>query len=134
MIDCYTATVQDLQVALETNEITSVGIVEQCLAQIHTHNTTGRNLHAIISAPSFAKATAIAAVLDNERRNGITRSPLHGIPIIIKVSRLLLSSFTELFLISAGQHPDFIGIRHGHNRWIGIPCWCQIFSKCFHGR
>lgn len=85
MVNFLTANVQTLQAALEHGKTNSVEIVEQCLQHIEAHNKKGRSLHAIISVPSSAKVTAIAAVLDNERRNGLSRGPLHGIPIIIKV-------------------------------------------------
>lgn len=71
--------------ALDKNELTSVEIIDQCMTQIQAHNTQGRNLRAIISTPSLAQLKAVAAALDNERKAGNIRSPLHGIPIVIKV-------------------------------------------------
>lgn len=116
MLSCNTATVQELQVALDQGAITSVALVEQCLNQINHHNHDGRQLHAIISTPTHAKLVAIAASLDNERKNGDTRSPLHGIPIIIKVS--CFSTISILVLTYPGQHLDRLGAWYGYHGWL----------------
>lgn len=111
IIPCL-ATVQELQRALDKAKTTSVELVEQCLKHIEAHNHQGRNLHAIISVPSFAKATAIAAVLDNERRNGLTRGILHGIPIVINDN---IMTSADLGMDTTGGSIALVGAKSSHN-------------------
>jgi amidase len=79
-----TATATELQELLIAGELTSVQIIETYLAQIGKHNHTGAHLNAIISVAPRKLALQRAAMLDQERRDGKVRSPLHGIPIIVK--------------------------------------------------
>lgn len=99
MVNPYTATVQEIQTALGKGLTSSVQLVEQCLEQIEAHNLKGRSLHAIISVPPHDKVTAVAAALDNERKQGSVRGPLHGIPFIVKVFNHLLSSLHVTYRI-----------------------------------
>ncbi|MCJ1435812.1 hypothetical protein MMC27_005187 [Xylographa pallens] len=82
--DPLTATAVDLRAALANGHLTSVQIVTQYLAQIQTHNRSGLALRAIISPAPLALALTHARALDRERAAGKTRSPLHGIPLIVK--------------------------------------------------
>jgi amidase len=65
---------------LQEGSISSVQIVEEYRKQIEKYN---KKLRAIICMPS--NLTDIAQVLDDERKRGQIRGPLHGIPIILKV-------------------------------------------------
>ncbi|PWY83399.1 amidase [Aspergillus heteromorphus CBS 117.55] len=78
-----TATATQLTRLLQQGHTTSVAIVQAYLAQIDQHNRTGLQLHALISL-NPAIALAQAADRDRERSQGRIRSPLHGIPIIVK--------------------------------------------------
>lgn len=75
----YSATLEELTSGLESGCFTSVDLVRAYLMRIAEVNDT---LHAVIELNP--DALFIAAGLDAERSNGKTRSPLHGIPMLIK--------------------------------------------------
>jgi Asp-tRNA(Asn)/Glu-tRNA(Gln) amidotransferase A subunit family amidase len=64
--------------------LTSVALVKHYLSTIAEHNHQGHNIRAIIEVNP--DALAIAAALDRERTQGITRGPLHGMPVVIKAN------------------------------------------------
>lgn len=78
-----TTTAEFLQHALETGSLTSVEIVTAYIAQIEAHNHQGLCLRAIVST-SPTRSLDAARILDSERAQGNLRSPLHGIPIVLK--------------------------------------------------
>ncbi|CAE6506469.1 unnamed protein product, partial [Rhizoctonia solani] len=80
--DLYEATIQDLQSGLDANEYSSVDLVTAYLARIDEVNTQGANLRAVLETNRHALEQA--AALDLERRTKGKRSPLHGIPILLK--------------------------------------------------
>jgi amidase len=81
--DVLTTTASDLQSLLQDGELTSVEIVDTYQRHIEQYNAS---LHPIITInPHLA---AVARSLDDERRRGKCRGPLHGIPIIVKVCLL----------------------------------------------
>jgi len=82
-----TAEAHELQVQLEAGELTSVDLVKLFLSQIRKHNHEGLRLNAVLSVCPEESAVAQAARLDQERRDGRLRSKLHGIPVIVKVSK-----------------------------------------------
>ncbi|PYI09724.1 amidase [Aspergillus sclerotiicarbonarius CBS 121057] len=82
-VNVLTATATQLGQLLQTGSITSVDLVEAYLAQINKHNHAGLGLRALISVNPDT-ALAQAADRDRERAQGRVRSPLHGIPIIVK--------------------------------------------------
>lgn len=75
-----TATASGLQELLTGGKIDSVSIVNACLRQIEQHD--GYLKAILATAPGALDA---ARALDEERRDGWIRGPLHGIPILIKV-------------------------------------------------
>ncbi|KAM0801933.1 amidase signature domain-containing protein [Usnea florida] len=80
-LDLLVATAGDLQRGLSSGQLTSVELVDACLAQIENHDGY---FHAIISKPPRATLVEQAKKLDEERRNKAIRGKLHGIPILIK--------------------------------------------------
>jgi len=78
--DVLSATACDLQRLLQEGSITSVQIVEEYRKQIEKYND---KLRAIICIPP--NLTETAQTLDDERKHGKVRGPMHGIPIIVKV-------------------------------------------------
>lgn len=82
MFDPLVTTATELRQRLEDGKITSVQIVQEYLAQIDRYNS---KLNAFISIAPRDKVIRAAAALDQERRCGIIKSPLHGIPIVLKV-------------------------------------------------
>ncbi|KAL6699633.1 amidase signature domain-containing protein [Trichoderma pleuroticola] len=79
--DILTATADDLQQELSSGGITSKQLVKIYLSQIERHNDY---LKAVISTAPEPLLLERAAILDDERQSGKLRSPLHGIPILIK--------------------------------------------------
>jgi amidase len=84
-VDVLTATASDLQEALSRRAITSTQIIETYLDQIGRHNHAGLKLHAVISTAPRENVLNLAKQLDEERERGTIRSPLNGIPILVKV-------------------------------------------------
>jgi amidase len=73
------ATIPQLQVAMASGALTSVGLTMGYINRIQSLNPT---LHAVIEVNP--NALAIAASLDNERSAGHVRGALHGIPLLVK--------------------------------------------------
>jgi amidase len=73
------ATIADLQAAMSSGALTSRELTIAYLDRIAALNPL---LHAVIEVNP--NALSIAAGLDNERRRGATRGPLHGIPVLVK--------------------------------------------------
>lgn len=80
--DPLTTNATDLQRQLQTEKITSVQIVHEYLAQIDCHES---DLNAFISIAPREILLHTAERLDEERQMERVRSPLHGIPIVLKV-------------------------------------------------
>lgn len=75
----FDATIPELQKLMASGKLTSRELTQSYLARISRLNPL---LHAVIETNPQAVSTA--ARLDNERRWGRVRGPLHGIPIIVK--------------------------------------------------
>jgi amidase len=73
------ATIPELQAAMASGEVSSKDLVKGYLDRIQSLNPL---LHAVIE--TNPNAISIAQHLDNERRRGQIRGPLHGIPILVK--------------------------------------------------
>ncbi len=73
------ATIPQLQAMMASGQITSRELTKGYLQRIDNLNPL---LHAVIE--TNPQAVSIAAGLDNERRAGYVRGPLHGIPVIVK--------------------------------------------------
>jgi amidase len=73
------ADIQQLQAAMAAGELTATRITQHYLSRIAAFNPA---LRAIIEVNP--DALEIAATLDLERSQGLVRSPLHGIPVLIK--------------------------------------------------
>lgn len=81
-LDVLTATADDLQRELSsTGGIDSKQLVKIYLSQIERHNDY---LNAVVSTAPESLLLERASMLDDERQRGKLRSPLHGIPILIK--------------------------------------------------
>ena len=78
--DVLTATAFQLQQLLSTRKITSVQLCQAFISQIKKHDSYLKAILAINPA-----ALEHAAALDNERKHGRIRGPLHGIPFLLKV-------------------------------------------------
>jgi Asp-tRNA(Asn)/Glu-tRNA(Gln) amidotransferase A subunit family amidase len=80
--DLLTATVADIQDAVDAGALTYERLVHLYLDRIDAYDKQGPRLNAIIAINP--KATEIARALDEERRLKSRRTALHGIPIAIK--------------------------------------------------
>lgn len=67
---------------LASGHTTSRRLVEEAIARINSMDQQSHCLRAVLELNP--DAVAIASELDNERREGKLRGPLHGIPVLIK--------------------------------------------------
>lgn len=72
----------DLQRALRAAKFTVRQLAEAYLQRIETLDRSGPSLHSVVEINP--DALAIAAALDRELAHGKVRSPLHGVPILLK--------------------------------------------------
>ena len=80
--DPVTATVTDVEKILADKQMSSEQLVDRYLQQIAKYNDY---LHAVITTAPQEQLIKRARSLDAECAYGNIRSPLHGVPIIIKV-------------------------------------------------
>jgi Asp-tRNA(Asn)/Glu-tRNA(Gln) amidotransferase A subunit family amidase len=81
-LDLSTATIPDLQAAMEKGTLTSEKLMAFYLARIASYDQQGPKLDSILLLSKEPLAEARA--LDAERKAGKVRGPLHGIPIVVK--------------------------------------------------
>ena len=81
-LDCLTATISDIQENYTNGSWTAVSVLNSYLAQIDAHD---QYLHAIIQLAPRTQLLELAQSLDEERKTSGARSPLHGIPVLVKV-------------------------------------------------
>ena len=81
-IDFEAMTIADIGRAFDSGALTSERLVQLCLARIQAYDRQGPSLHAVMTLNPKALDTARA--LDAERKATGPRSPLHGVPIVLK--------------------------------------------------
>jgi Asp-tRNA(Asn)/Glu-tRNA(Gln) amidotransferase A subunit family amidase len=81
-LDLSTATIADLQAAMEKGTLTSAKLVELYLARIAAYDKAGPKLNTVITLNPQALEQARA--LDAERKAKGPRGPLHGIAVLAK--------------------------------------------------
>src|SRR5205809_1984572 len=79
VFDFIEATIPQLQAAMSSGRLSSKGLVMGYVERINSFNGL---LHSVIE--TNPDAISITEDLDNERRHGHVRGPLHGIPILVK--------------------------------------------------
>jgi amidase len=103
-LDLLTASISDIQAAVDAGKLTYEGLVGLYLKRIEAYDKKGPNLHAVITVNP--RASEIARELDQERKAKGRRSPLHGIPIAVKdnidVADMPTTGGNEVF---AGSRP-----------------------------
>ena len=82
VFDLQTATIADINAAFDAGALTSERLVELYLARIAAYDKQGPRINAVITLNPAALETARA--LDAERRTTGPRSPLHGVPVVLK--------------------------------------------------
>ena len=85
-VDLVTATAEDLSNYLQGHSFTSVQLVNEYLRRIELDNARGRKLHSILRTTPKHILLQIAQTRDEERAANATRGPLHGLPVVVKVS------------------------------------------------
>ena len=81
-IDFDALTIADINRAFDAGALTSERLVQLCLARIEAYDRQGPSLRAVLTLNP--KAVETARTLDAERRSKGARSPLHGIPVVLK--------------------------------------------------
>jgi amidase len=81
-IDLDSATIADIDAAFKAGTLTAERLVQLCLARIRNYDREGPSLHAVMILNP--KAIETARELDAERKAKGPRSPLHGIPVVLK--------------------------------------------------
>ncbi|MEJ1963213.1 MAG: amidase family protein [Gammaproteobacteria bacterium] len=80
--DLSTATIADINAAIDSGALTSEKLVGMYLKRIDAYDKQGPKVNAVVTLNKNALAEARA--LDAERKAKGRRSPLHGIPIVLK--------------------------------------------------
>ena len=80
--DLDSATIAQLSAAMDAGTLTSEKLVQLSLARIDAYDDKGPKLNALITVNP--KALEQARALDVERKATGKRSPLHGIPVVLK--------------------------------------------------
>lgn len=80
--DLQSASIADINAAFDAGALSSEKLVNLCLARIKAYDQAGPHVNAIIAINP--KALEYARALDAERKAKGARSPLHGVPIILK--------------------------------------------------
>jgi amidase len=80
--DLQTATVADIQAAMDAGALTSEKLVQLYLNRIDAYDKQGPKINAVITLN--ARALEEARALDIERKTKGPRSQLHGVPVVFK--------------------------------------------------
>lgn len=80
--DLTTASIEDINAAFDAQALTSEKLVQMYLKRIEAYDDKGPKINAVLALN--AKALETARALDAERKSKGPRSPLHGIPVIVK--------------------------------------------------
>jgi amidase len=83
-LNLASATIADLQAAMQAGALTSEKLVQLYLARIDAYDQKGPKLNTVITLKARETALAEARALDAERKAGKVRSPLHGIVVLAK--------------------------------------------------
>jgi amidase len=81
-LDLTTASIADLNAAFDAGALTSEKLVQLYLKRVDAYDDNGPKINAVLALNPKALETARA--LDVERQRKGPRSPLHGIPVIVK--------------------------------------------------
>ena len=82
VFDPFEKSIEDLQRAMQSGQVTSRQLVDLYLARIREYDQQGPALNAIKAVNPEAREAA--DTLDRERAARGARGPLHGIPVVVK--------------------------------------------------
>lgn len=107
-------TVNELQNRMENGTYTTRSVVEMYLNRIGNIDKNGPKLNSVIELNP--DAIAIADQLDNERKEGKIRGPLHGIPVMIKdnidtADKMMTTAGSLALLGSIAQEDSFVAAQ-----------------------
>ena len=107
-------TVNELQNGMENGTYTTRSVVEMYLNRIGNIDKNGPKLNSVIELNP--DAIAIADQLDNERKEGKIRGPLHGIPVMIKdnidtADKMMTTAGSLALLGSIAQEDSFVAAQ-----------------------
>ena len=105
--DLLTATVGEIQAAVQSGALSYERLVRLSLARIEAYDKQGPRLNAVITINP--RAVELAQALDDERRAKGLRSPLHGIPVAVK------DNIDTADLPTTGGTPLFAGSTPGRD-------------------
>src|SRR5258708_39741965 len=80
--DLQTATIADINAAIDAGALSSEKLVQLYMARLEAYDKKGPKINSVITMNP--NALAEAKTLDAERKTKGRRSPLHGIPVMIK--------------------------------------------------
>lgn len=105
-LDLTTATISEVAAAMDDGRVTAERLVELCLARIEAYDDRGPRVNAVITVNPEARTRARR--LDAERRESGARSPLHGIPVVLKdnLDTADLPTTAGSFLLRDSLPPD----------------------------
>jgi hypothetical protein len=101
---------------MKNGSLTSVDVVNAFLTQIAQHNHNGMKLRAVIDAAPWDLAIKQAEMLDKEGLSKGPRSPLHGIPFLVKVFNPVCERKYLLTCVSLGQPSYGSFSRNGNDK------------------
>ena len=105
-IDLTTATIAEINEAVDAGVLTAERLVELCLARIEAYDDQGPRINAVIAVNPNARERARA--MDAERERSGRRSPLHGIPVLLKdnFDTADIPTTAGSFLLQDSRPPD----------------------------
>ncbi|MEO1082149.1 MAG: amidase family protein [Pseudomonadota bacterium] len=100
------ATISELNAAMDAGAISSESLVQRYLDRIEAYDQAGPKLNSVILANP--RALQRAQELDTERRENGRRSPLHGIPVVVKdnIDTADMPTTAGSFLLKDSMPPD----------------------------
>lgn len=104
--DLLTLTAQEIAQLLNNKTFTSLELTKEYLRRIELDNRSGLRLLTMLELTPPAISLRIASERDLERSAGMTRGPLHGIPLIVKARMLPIWRRTLADAAEKGQHGD----------------------------
>jgi len=111
-VEVTSATIADLNRAIDAGALTSERLVELSMARIAAYDDAGPKLNAVIYLNP--EALAEARMLDEERRSRGRRSPLHGIPVVLKdnFDTADMPTTAGSFMLEGSMPPDDAFVVH----------------------
>jgi amidase len=105
-IDLDSATIADINAAFNAGTLTAEKLTQLCLARIEAYDRHGPSVRALIAVNP--KAVEIARQLDAERKAKGRRSPLHGIPVVLKdnINTIDMPTTAGSVLLEGNVPPD----------------------------